>query len=273
MQEQIASIPFEKWLPYIETYAIRLAGAIATLVIGFWLIKRLQLLINCRLDKASIDPAVKSFSRSVIGIVLKIALVLTIINILGIQATSFVAILGAAGLAIGMALSGTLQNFAGGVVILVLRPYRIGDFIEAKGHTGKVNAIHIFHTILTTPDNKTVILPNGPVSTGAIVNYTTQGQRRREWVFGIGYNSNLEEAKSIIESLIKQDNRILTTPEPLIAVGELADSSVNLVVRAWVENDDFAAVGFDLNEKVKLAFDQKGIEIPYPQRVVHMMSE
>jgi small conductance mechanosensitive channel len=189
----------------------------------------------------------------------------------GVAMTSFIAVLGAAGLAVGMALSGTLQNFAGGVMILIFKPFKVGDFIEAQGYAGSVREIQIFNTILKTPDNKTIIIPNGGLSTGSMVNYSAEETRRVDFTFGIGYNDNIDQAKGILSKLIENDTRILKDPAPFIAVSELADSSVNLVVRVWARTADYWGVFFDMTEAVKKTFDNEGVEIPFPQTTLHLV--
>ena len=190
---------------------------------------------------------------------------------LGIEMTSFVAILGAAGLAVGMALSGTLQNFAAGVMILIFKPFKNGDFIEAQGHIGIVSEIQIFNTILKSLDNKTIIIPNGGLSNSSMTNYSTEPTRRVDWTFGIGYGDKTENAKEVLLRLMNEDARIISTPEaPFVAVSELGDSSVNFAVRAWVKSEDYWGVFFDMNEKVYNTFDKEGLNIPYPQMDVHV---
>jgi small conductance mechanosensitive channel len=184
--------------------------------------------------------------------------------------TSFIAILAAAGLAVGMALSGTLQNFAGGVMILLFRPFKVGDYINALGYSGTVKEIQIFNTILTTPDNVTIILPNGGLSGSAMTNYSTQATRRVDLTYGIGYDDDIDKAREILKNLIAGDKRILKDPEPFVAVSELADSSVNFVVRVWVNSSDYWGVFFDMQETVKKRFDDNGVSIPFPQTDVHV---
>ena len=184
--------------------------------------------------------------------------------------TSFIAVLGAAGLAVGLALQGSLQNFAGGVLILFFKPYKIGDFVDAAGYMGTVKEIQIFNTILKTPDNKTIIIPNGILSNASLTNFSTEPTRRVDMTFGIGYSDDILKAKSVLESLLKSDNRILNDPAYMIVVSELADSSVNLVVRAWCNSADYWGIYFSMQEKVKLEFDKQGISIPFPQRDVHV---
>jgi small conductance mechanosensitive channel len=189
---------------------------------------------------------------------------------LGVQMTSFIAILGAAGLAIGLALSGTLQNFAGGVIILLFKPYKVGDFIEAQGHIGVVKEIQIFTTILLEVDNKTVIIPNGPLSTGSVVNYSAEPTRRVDFNFGIAYGDSVDKARKVLFQLFKEEKLILTDPAPFVGLNELADSSVNLTARVWVKAEDYWTVFFDINEKTYNAFNNEGISIPFPQMDVHM---
>jgi small conductance mechanosensitive channel len=198
---------------------------------------------------------------------------ITALGMLGVEMTSFIAILAAAGLAVGMALSGTLQNFAGGVMILLFKPFKKGDFIEAQGHSGTVNEIQIFMTILKTPDNKTIMIPNGPLSTGSLTNYSREPRRRVDWTIGIGYGDDVDKAYEVIRRLLDGDDRILDDPEPFIAVKELADSSVNFTVRAWVNASDYWGVFFRMNEEVYKTFDKEGLNIPYPQSDVHLFKE
>ncbi len=208
------------------------------------------------METRKLDSSLQPFIRSLTSILLKVLLVVSVMGMVGIQMTSFIAILGAAGLAVGLALSGTLQNFAGGVMILVFKPFKVGDFINAQGHTGSVKEILIFNTILKTPDNRTIVIPNGGLSTGSLTNFSTEPTRRIEWVFGIGYGDKYEKAKDVLNAFIEEDDRILKEPEPLIALKELADSSVNLVVRVWANSADYWAIYFDMNEKVYQSFEK-----------------
>ena len=197
-------------------------------------------------------------------------LFISVLGMVGIQMTSFIAILGAAGLAVGMALSGTLQNFAGGVMILLFKPFKVGDFIDAQGHMGSVKEIQIFNTILTTPDNKTIIIPNGGLSTSSMTNFSTEPLRRVDWTFGIGYGDSIDQARKVLKELADADSRILKDPEVFIGVSALADSSVNFAVRAWVKAEDYWGVFFDMNENVYNTFNKEGINIPFPQMDVHV---
>lgn len=258
---------------FIITYGPQLIGAIITLVIGLWVIKRITNSISKGFEKKGIDPSLRPFLISLIGVALKIFLIISVLSMIGIAMTSFVAIIGAAGLAVGLALSGTLQNFAGGVIILILKPFKVGDFIEAQGHSGTVNSILIFNTILKTPDNKTIILPNGNLATGSLINYSTEPTRRVDWAIGISYGEQVEKARTILLSILSQDERIFKDPEPFIKMSELADSSVNLAVRVWVNAPDFWNVKMENLEKIYTTFNQEGISFPFPQMDVHLQKE
>lgn len=252
------------------TYGIQLVSAIVTLVIGLYIVGFVVRLIGKVLEKSNTDPSLTGFVRSLVSILLKIMVYITAIGMLGVEMTSFIAILGAAGLAVGMALSGTLQNFAGGVMILLFKPYKVGDFIEAQGYSGSVKEIQIFITILTTSDNKTVMIPNGPLATGSLINYSAQETRRVDWTFGIAYGDDLDKAYEVLNRFIAEDDRILKEPEPFMALHTLADSSVNIVVRVWVNSADYWGVHFDMNEKVYRNFEKEGLSIPFPQMDVHV---
>ncbi len=254
----------------IMTYGPKLIGAIITLIVGLWVIKIIQRAVKRNFEKRDVDVSLRGFLNSMIGILLKIMLLISVVGMVGVEMTSFIAILGAAGLAVGLALSGTLQNFAGGVMILIFKPFKVGDFIDAQGHTGIVNEIQIFNTILKTPDNKTIIIPNGGLSNSSMTNFSTEPRRRVDFVFGIAYGDDVDKAKKVILNLINEDERILKDPEPFVAVSELADSSVNLVVRVWAEATNYWGIYFDLQEKVYKTFDKEGLNIPFPQMDVHL---
>ena len=251
-------------------FGSKLLICIIIYIVGKKIIKYLNSLFHKLLNKREIDPSVESFLKSLINIVLYITLFLIIINILGINSTSFVAILASAGIAIGMALSGTLQNFAGGVMVLLFKPYKVGDYIEAQGHGGTVKEIQIFNTILTTADNRTIIIPNGGLSTGIIMNYSNQANRRVEWIVGIAYGENIDKARTCIKNIVKSDDRILTNPKPLIAVTNLNSSSVDLIIRCWTKKENYWDVYFSLYENIYNAFKAENIDIPFPQMTVHM---
>ena len=255
---------------YIVGYAPKLLLAIITLIVGLWLIKKISGLLNKALKKKETDESLSKFLVSLVAILLKVLLIISVISMVGIETTSFVAILAAAGFAIGMALQGSLGNFAGGVLILLFKPFKVGDVIDAQGYLGSVNTIGIFSTILKTPDNRTIFLPNGPLAGGAITNLSTEALRRVDMTFGIGYEDDIAKAKELINSIIEKDSRILKEPAPMIAVSELADSSVNFVVRAWCESSNYWGIFFDMQETIKVEFDKAKISIPYPQTDVHV---
>ena len=265
-----ANVYSEKLVDFAVAYGLKVIGAIVILIIGWWLIGKIVAATKSLMVKNNVDAGLVSFVGSLVGALLKVLLVLSVASIVGVETTSFVAIIGAAGFAVGLALQGSLANFAGGALIMIFKPYKVGDFIEAQGYAGVVKEIQIFVTILTTGDNKTIIIPNGPMAGGSMVNYSTQPQRRVDMTFGIGYEDDIKLAKEILEQLLKEDDRILDHAGNLVAVSELADSSVNFVVRAWVDAADYWGVFFDMQEKVKLTFDAKGLSIPYPQQDVHM---
>ena len=254
-------------------YAPRFLLAIVVLVVGWIVIGVMIRAIKRILSAKRIEPTVGNFLGSVAGMALKIMLLLSVAGMVGIQVTSFIAILSAATLAIGMALKGTLSNFAGGVSVMLFRPYKVGDFVEGAGHSGTVKEIQIFNTIMTTGDNRTVIIPNNAIATGVLVNYSTQTTRRVEINVGIGYEDDIDRAKDVLQGLIGADQRIHSDPAPLVVVGSLGDSSVDLKLRVWVDASDFWPVTFDLNEKIKKAFDASDINIPYPQQVVRHVHE
>ncbi|PCJ23514.1 MAG: mechanosensitive ion channel protein MscS [SAR86 cluster bacterium] len=263
----------EEVMALVVSYGMQLAAAVATLIVGLYIVKIIIGVIGKMLDKGNVDPSLRSFLTSMVSMLLKVMVYITSLGMLGVEMTSFVAILAAAGLAVGMALSGTLQNFAGGVMILLFKPYKVGDVIEAQGYTGSVKEIQIFITILTTPDNKTVLIPNGALSNGSMINYSTQATRRVDWVIGIAYGDDLDKAYEVINRLVAEDERILKDPEHFIAVSELADSSVNIVVKAWVNASDYWGVFYKMNEEVYRQFDKEGLSIPYPQMDVHIQKD
>jgi len=251
-------------------YGPKLIGAVIVWIIGSIVIKKLLNLFVKGLDKQNTDASLKPFLKSVVGILLKVLLAISVLSMLGVAMTSFIAILGAAGLAIGMALSGTLQNFAGGVMILLFKPFQVGDLIDAQGHKGKVKEIQIFNTILTDLDNKTIIIPNGGLSTNSMVNYSTEPTRRVDISVGIAYGENVDKSREILMELAKNDDRVLSDPAPFIGITEMADSSVNLTFRVWINSDDYWDVFFDMNENVYNAFNKSGVQIPFPQMDVHI---
>lgn len=254
----------------VLTYGPKLVGALLVLVVGLFVIKALNKAFTTFLIKRKIDDSLKPFLSSLVSALLKVLLVISVLSMLEIEMTSFIAILGAAGLAVGMALSGMLQNFAGGVIILIFKPFKVGDFIDAQGYTGTVSAIQIFTTILKTPDNKTIIIPNGGLSTGSLTNYSSESQRRVDWTFGIAYGDSTEKTKTVLLNLINADEKILKDPAPFIAVSSLGDNSVNFAVRTWVNAADYWDVYFEMNEKVYNTFAKENINIPFPQMDVYV---
>ena len=258
---------------FVTTYGLKIIGAILILILGRIAAGIGRRIARNALKKSKTDPAIVSFVGTLIYILILTFAVLATLAKFGIQTASFVAILGAAGFAIGFALQGSLANFAAGVLILVLRPFRVGDFIMGAGEAGSVKEIGLFMTVLATPDNVKIMVPNGKLFGDVIKNVSAFDTRRVDMVIGIGYTSDIQKAWDVLDGLIKDDKRILSDPAPKIAVAELADSSVNFVVRPWVKKSDYWGVKFDLTRKIKEAFDENGIEIPFPQQVVHMISE
>ncbi len=242
---------FESSKEYIVTYGGQLVLAILTLIIGFWVIGKFTKALKKAFQLKHIDETLQPFLIGMLNYTLKTLLVISVMTMVGIQMTSFIAILGAAGLAVGMALSGTLQNFAGGVMLLILKPFKKGDFIEAQGYKGTVSEIQIFSTVLKTPDNKIIFIPNGGLSTSSLINYSREEDRRVDFSFGIGYGDDIDKAKSVIKQVIDSQDKILPEPAPFIAVGELADSSVNITTRVWTKGADYWEVFFYMNEMIK----------------------
>ena len=275
--ENLSNLPLDvvinKLIDLVVSFGGRLLVAIIVFFIGRWLIKRIINLIVKGMQRRKVEASLFSFTRSMVKITLYFLIVIIIIGILGIETSSFIALFASAGIAIGAALSGTLQNFAGGVMILLFKPFKVGDYIEAQGQSGTVREIQIFNTILATPDNKIIIVPNGGLSTGITENYSKEETRRVDWVFGIAYGDSYDKAKEVIARLLNNDSRILTTPAYFIALNSLGDSSVNIVVRAWVKSPDYWDVFFDMNEKVYKTFTQENINIPFPQMDVHLKQD
>lgn len=258
----------------VSTYAIpwgvNIILAIAIFIVGRIIAKSIVKLLRRILDKSEMDEILINFISSIVNIALLLAIVIAALDQLGVDTTSLIALLGAAGLAIGLALKDSLQNFASGVMLIIFRPFKTGDLVETNGTTGIIEKITIFNTVMRTGDNCEIIVPNGAIYSGNITNYSAKATRRIDMVFGIGYEDDIRKAKEIIQEIINQDERILKEPAPLVAVAELADSSVNFNVRPWVNTADYWTVRFDLTEKIKLAFDDNGISIPYPQMDLHI---
>jgi small conductance mechanosensitive channel len=252
----------------VMAYAPKVVLAIITLIVGTWLINRFVRLLDSKLGKR--DPTLNTFLCGLLSAILKILLLISVASMVGIATTSFIAIIGAAGLAIGLALQGSLGNFAGGVLILIFKPFKVGDVIEAQGYLGSVMEISILYTIVNTFDNRRVIIPNGDLSNSSLTNLSAYPTRRCDMSFGIGYGDDIDKAKATIRRLIEADERSLKDPQPMIVVGGLGDSSVNLTVRVWTTYADLWPFYWDMQERVKKAFDAEGISIPFPQRDVHV---
>lgn len=264
---------FDKIINLGLEWGPKVAGAIIVLIIGLWVSNVITKSIGKILVKREISPSLIPFIKGFLGTLLKVLVIISVMGMIGIQMTSFIAILGAMGLAVGLALSGTLQNFAGGVIILILRPFNVGDFIEAQGYTGTVKEISIFNTILNTVDNKVIILPNGPLSSGSLTNFSIEPLRRVDWKFGIAYGDDMENFKKAINDFIAEDTRILKEPKSFIGLSEFGDSSVNFAVRSWVNAPDYWGVFFDMNEKVYKKFGNYNLNIPFPQMDVHLKNQ
>ena len=248
----------------------RILAALIIFIIGKYFINWTNKLFAAMLQKRKVDASIQSFLKSIVNITLLVMLFLAIIGKLGIELTGFAALLASVGVAIGMALSGNLSNFAGGIIILIFRPYKVGDYIEAStGASGTVTDIQIFHTVLTTPDNKVVFAPNGAMSGAVVTNYSRKETRRVDFTFGVEYGTDFKQARAIILEVIDKDSRILKDPAPFVELGALADSSVNITVRVWVNAADYWAVNFDMNKNVYATFNEKGISFPFPQLTVH----
>ena len=250
-----------------------LVGAIVVLVLGWWAARLLTSLAKRAMGRADVDPTLTSFVANLLYLGLMALVVITALGQLGVNTTSFAAVIAAAGLAIGFALQGSLGNFAAGVMLILFRPFKTGDSIEAGGVAGVVEEVQVFATKIRTGDNKEITVPNGQITDGAIVNYSAKGTRRVDLVFGIGYGDDLAKAKRILTDIVEAEERVLKDPAPTVAVSELADSSVNFVVRPWVKTGDYWPVRCDLTERVKLEFDSQGISIPFPQTDVHLHQE
>lgn len=247
----------------------RILGAILIFVIGRFLIALVKKMVSKLLAKKHVDPGIQSFVKSLASILLSILLIIAVIGKLGVETTSFAALLASAGVAIGMALSGNLQNFAGGLIVLLFRPFKVGDWIESQNVSGTVREIQIFHTILTTADNKVIYIPNGALSSGTITNYSREETRRVDWVIGVEYGENYNKVESTVRRILAADSRIMPAPEPFVALHALDSSSVNIVIRAWVKSGDYWNVYFGMNKAIYAVFNEEGIGFPFPQLTVH----
>jgi len=252
-------------------YGMKFVMAIVVLIVGLIVIKWIVKALVRVMKKGNVNESLIPFLKSMTNILLKVMLVISVMGMVGIQMTSFIAVLGAAGLAVGLALQGTLQNFAGGVMILLFKPYEVGHFIEAQGYMGTVKEIQIFTTVLNTPDNRKVIIPNSPLATGSITNFSAMPTRRIDFSFGIGYSDDIDKAKDILLKMAQKDERVLKDENPPeVMVEALGDSSVNLKLRTWVKSEDYWSLFFDVTENVKKQYDAAGISIPFPQRDIHL---
>ena len=267
---QLESLSMKAYELGIE-YAPRLALAIITLLIGLWIIQGISKVLKVSMNKSKVDPTLIPFIRSLVTWILKILLFISVASMVGIATTSFVAVLGAAGLAIGLALQGSLGNFAGGVLIMIFKPYKVGDLIEAQGLLGVVKEVQIFNTILLSPQSKRVIIPNGAVSNGSIINYTAEGKIRVDLTIGVSYDADIDTVKEILMNVLTSNELVLQDPAPFVGVLEMADSSVNFVVRPHCKPEHYWDVFFGVNEAMKKALDSHNITIPFPQRDVHLI--
>ena len=273
--EKLSTTPVNEWLPqlvkqYLVPLGIKILVAIIVLIIGRWVIKLAKKWMANGLMSRRGDPTLHKFLSNLVSVVLNFILIIFIISILGVNTSSLVALLASAGLAIGMALSGTLQNFAGGVVIMLFRPFKVGDFISAQGQEGVVKEIQIFNTIVLTTDNKVIHIPNGILSTGVMTVFTKEETRRVDWTVSISYGDDYDKAKSLILKLCKEDPRILKEPMPFIEIGQLNDSSVDIRVRVWVKSADYWPVYFRMNEMIYKTLPKEGLHFPFPQVSVHV---
>jgi small conductance mechanosensitive channel len=271
----ITNIDFMNFYDYLEgrgivDYAIQFVSALFVLLVGLWIIRIIIKSLTKRFEKSRIDPSLRSFILPLISITLKVALIITVIKQMGVETTSFIALLGTAGLAVGLALQGSLSNFAGGVLILLLKPFKVGDFIEAKGFSGTVKDIHIFYTILATPNNQKVVIPNSDLSNSSVINYSSYPTRRLELVFSCSYENDIELVRKILFDLISNHQLVLKDPEPQVLLSEYGSSSIDFKVRGWVKKEDYWGVHRDMMFAVKASFDQNNISIPYPQLDVHI---
>jgi small conductance mechanosensitive channel len=261
----------QKIYDLVVQYGMKFIMAIVVLILGLLVIRWITKGLVKMMKRSNVNESLIPFLKTLANILLKVMLVISVMGMVGIQMTSFIAVLGAAGLAVGLALQGTLQNFAGGVMILLFKPYEVGHFIEAQGYMGTVKEIQIFTTVLSTPDNRKVIIPNSPLATGSITNFSAMPTRRIDFSFGIGYDDDIDKAKDILLKMAQNDERVLKEGNPPeVMVEALGDSSVNLKLRTWVKSEDYWSLFFDITENVKKQFDAAGISIPFPQRDVHL---
>lgn len=272
--EQVKNMSFSDILAMLAEWGVEIAAKVAIALViyfvGRWLINRLIKVVNKICDKRGVEVSLQQFFKNMIKVVLYICLLLTVVGVLGINTTSLVAMFASASLAIGMALSGTMQNFAGGVMILLLRPYRIGDYVEAQGQAGTIKEISLFNTVITTVDNQTIYVPNSSISTGIINNYSQAATRRVDWNITISYGDDVEVARRVLIEMMNSDKRVMQDPAPVVYLTSLGDSAVNISARAWVDNADYWGVYFDLNERIYNELPKHGLHFPFPQLSVHV---
>ncbi len=264
---------YDQIFAYIIEYGAQFLLALIVLIVGLWVVHKMSGAVKAALVSSSVDDTLSTFLAGAVDILLKVLLIISVASMVGIETTSFIAILGAAGLAVGMALQGSLSNFAGGVMLLIFRPIRVGDHIEAQGESGIVIEMGIFVTILETFDKRTIVIPNGPLSNGNLINYSKSPIRAVEVTFGISYSDNMKVARDTLKQLLESDERVLKNEANVIAVVELGDSSVNILYRAFVKTEDYWNYYFDIHEQGKLALENAGCSIPFPQRDVHLYAE
>ena len=258
---------------YLATYGLRIVAAVLIFVIGRWIARLIARLLEKLMVRSNVDQTLATFAKNLAYALLLAFVIIAALSKLGIETTSLVAILGAAGLAVGFALQGSLSNFAAGVMLIMFKPFKVGDFVEVAGTLGAVEAVHIFNTVLSSPDNRRIIIPNSQITTNKITNFTAIDKRRIDLVFGISYDDDIKKAKDVLQRIVTSDSRILKDPPPVVAVTELGDNSVNIVCRPWVKPSDYWDVHFDTVEKAKLELEANGITIPYPQRDIHMYEQ
>lgn len=267
----------QTFLTHLKDWSIdaggRVLAALIVFIIGRFLVSFLNKMVARLLARRKVEASVQTFVKSLVNILLTILLIVAVVSKLGVETTSFAALLASAGVAIGMALSGNLSNFAGGLIVLLLRPYKVGDWIEAQGVSGTVREIQIFHTILTTADNKVIYIPNGALSSGTVVNYSRENTRRIEWVIGVEYGEDFAKVESTVRRILAEDGRILPEPAPFVALHALDASSVNVVIRVWVKSEDYWSVYFDLNKNIYAVFNEESIDFPFPQLTVHQAKD
>ena len=271
--KNVQNVNLEQVIQQVITFCVDAGKSIllaaVIFIAGRFLISVINRLVAQMMERRKIDATIQSFLRSFINILLTILLLISVVSALGVNTTSFAALLASAGVAVGMALSGNLQNLAGGLIILLFKPYKVGDYVDAQGVSGTVKEIQIFHTVLVSPDNKIIYVPNGSLSSGSVTNYSLSQLRRVDWTVGVEYGTEIEKVRQTGLDLIKKDGRILTEPAPFIALSALADSSVNITIRVWVKNEDYWGVFFDMNQNIYEVFNREGISFPFPQVTVH----